>query len=413
MRRSGILLLCLLLATATGLALLGIGLTLAAPTPRVAPSNGSPLVLDAFVAALNDALRTGDDGPLRAATAPGFVDHGPMPGAETDLDGLMDSLHALRATYPGLRLSVEEQRVAGDRIFARVAARGQRRPSFLGLTLPPEAAAWSTLELLRIEDGKIAERWNDAGPVDLYQPLTGRPLEVHLGGREVVTLARLTLSADASISWLPLSGPALVVVERGAVAVRAIAGWEVERGGGEDEPVESGREEVLNAGDAARLSGTEVVLRGGAVPASVLVATVITRPAEEAVDTMPSTAGFSVEPLLRVVGTKLPLSTGTVEMGLGRAVVHAGGSLPLPDGGRAVGFTVEDGALGIASANATALLPSADGITHPPSEPADWILEAGDGVVFGATAFGLSTRVVGDVPARVLMLVLTPVGEAS
>src|SRR4029453_18043725 len=123
-----------------------------------------------FYAAANAVLTTGDGFLLADTVAPDLVEQPARPGSATGRDGLVRALLSLRATFPGLTLVVDDLRAAdGDQVLARVHAAGAGSGAFLGRPVPTSPARWGPLEVWRIADGRLAERWGDPNPVVLLQ----------------------------------------------------------------------------------------------------------------------------------------------------------------------------------------------------------------------------------------------------
>ncbi len=77
--------------------------------------------------------------------------HGTIAGFQTDIGWL-------RRTFPDFKLTIEELQAAGDKVWARMTARGTNTVGFMG---PPNGKRFevAVFDLCRFADGKIAEHW--------------------------------------------------------------------------------------------------------------------------------------------------------------------------------------------------------------------------------------------------------------
>jgi len=103
-----------------------------------------------------------------------FVDHGP-PSAGSGIDGFMALAAMATAAFPDLHVSVEDTIAEGDRVAVRVTVRGTHEGVFLGNISPTgRKAVWTGIDILRIEDGQIAERWSERDIMALMRQLEGK-----------------------------------------------------------------------------------------------------------------------------------------------------------------------------------------------------------------------------------------------
>jgi predicted ester cyclase len=103
------------------------------------------------------ALNAGDRSALREVMAPTFRDH--HPSFDTDgLDAYLGAVDAARADLD-LRADLKEVFAVGDRIVTRVSLTGTHRGIVLGRPATGRPVHWSTIEVWRVENGLLAERW--------------------------------------------------------------------------------------------------------------------------------------------------------------------------------------------------------------------------------------------------------------
>ena len=116
-----------------------------------------------------DALRSKNPDDLKAVLAPDFVGHDLPPGLPPGPEGLILFRMKVNEVFPDQKMVVEDLMAVDDRVIARFTLTQTHQGEYMGI-----AATWKpvTLELIEIDrmaNGKIAERW--ARPVS-YTHLT-------------------------------------------------------------------------------------------------------------------------------------------------------------------------------------------------------------------------------------------------
>ena len=229
-RRTGpprpVLLLTCFLTLATAYALLGAAAAFTdhpAPTQSKvdSPSTAAATTLvQRFYSAVNDVLHTGDVAPLAAVIAPGLVEH-PGRAGDSGAAGLARTLLAERTTWPGIRIVVDDIRATGpDAVTAWVHPEAPIPADVIGFAVPDVPAAWGPIEVLRIADGLIAERWASDRDALLLEPL-GKLLPIDIEAHTVVRVELYTVQPGASDELLggASAGSRLLYVQAGTASV--------------------------------------------------------------------------------------------------------------------------------------------------------------------------------------------------
>ncbi len=112
-----------------------------------------------------DAVNADDLPALAGIVAMEFVDHHPLPGQADGLTGLTQMYATLRTAFPDWQMVVERMLREGDTVVVYSTWRGTHQGEFL--SIPPTGAQFTVpaVDVLRIADGTIVERW---GIVDLF-----------------------------------------------------------------------------------------------------------------------------------------------------------------------------------------------------------------------------------------------------
>jgi len=412
--RSAVLLLTCALGLATGLALLGAATALREqPVADLRPTDANVAVARRFYAAANHALRTGDPTSLDDLVAVNLAEHPARPVGGGGRSGLVSALLARRAAFPGLRLAVEALHPVGDdRVLAHVRAEGPAAGSFLGLGVPPELGAWGPLEVLRIADGWVVERWDGRPDSALFEPLgwAALPANPQSTASSSLVLLRLNLAPRASVQVETGAGPQFVVVEVGAATVESEAGV-------------PGRPLLLAAGNTYFTpSGAPYALRNpGSFPAQTLVVRLLALE-----ETTPGVAGahpvakppidWKALPATRTPGVATQILTGVGgvqppaggRLAVGRIRLAPGADLALSGADGPLVVAVETGEVEVAVADGRVWGTGADGRVWPPLTRAS--LTAGDGARLSAGA-GATLRADTKEPAVLLVVTLTAPGS--
>ncbi len=87
------------------------------------------------------------------------------------LDGARQSIAALRTSFPDIHFTSEDVLVDEDKVVVRWTASGTHRGEFMGLSPTGIHVSWAGINIYRVADGKIVERWAYEDGVSLYQQL--------------------------------------------------------------------------------------------------------------------------------------------------------------------------------------------------------------------------------------------------
>jgi len=85
------------------------------------------------------------------------VEQVPFPGQGPGLDGLKDILRGMRAAFPDLIFSIEEQITEGDRVASRFEWTGTHEGAFLGVPATGRSVRVWGIVIDRLEEGRIKD----------------------------------------------------------------------------------------------------------------------------------------------------------------------------------------------------------------------------------------------------------------
>ena len=105
-----------------------------------------------------------------------FAAHGLAHGLSGDPESPMRgpesfrTYHAqLRTAFPDIQVTIEDMVAEGDRVAARCSVRGKHGGDTLGIAATEAPVDFTGITIVRIEDGKIVEAWNNFDFMRMYQ----------------------------------------------------------------------------------------------------------------------------------------------------------------------------------------------------------------------------------------------------
>ena len=106
-----------------------------------------------------------------------FVLHDPMapPGLPAGPQGMKDYVAPYFAAFPDLQWTVEDQLAEGDEVMTRFTQRGTHRGEFMGIAPTGKHVTVTGIAICRVEEGKMAEAWQNLDTLGLLQQLGAIP----------------------------------------------------------------------------------------------------------------------------------------------------------------------------------------------------------------------------------------------
>ena len=131
-----------------------------------------PTANKALVAEFIDALFT--RGELEAVDrylAPGFVNHDPFPGFAPDREGMRQTAQVFRQAFPDWLAGQQAHIAEGDLVAERFTARGTHQGELLGVAPTGREVVLAGINIFRVQDGKVVERWGRTDDLGFLQQL--------------------------------------------------------------------------------------------------------------------------------------------------------------------------------------------------------------------------------------------------
>jgi steroid delta-isomerase-like uncharacterized protein len=104
--------------------------------------------------------------------APDFVDHDPLPGISPDREGVKKLVQLFRTAFPDFQVEVLHTVVEGDKAVDHIRSFGTHEGDFLEIPATGKPINTSAIVVSKFgADGRIAERWQRFGAMQLMQQL--------------------------------------------------------------------------------------------------------------------------------------------------------------------------------------------------------------------------------------------------
>ena len=124
---------------------------------------------------VTEGLKRGNLDAMDEFVARDVRDHNPDPGQGPGLEGLKRWFLSLRDSFPDLHVTVEDMIGEGDKVVTRSTFRGTHRGDFQGMPASGKQIAVEVIDILRLENGKIVERWGQSDQLGMMQQLGMAP----------------------------------------------------------------------------------------------------------------------------------------------------------------------------------------------------------------------------------------------
>src|SRR5215472_15362252 len=102
-----------------------------------------------------------------------FVDHTPQPNTTPDKAGVRRLYTYLRAAFPDFRAEIHWQLADADRVTTYKTYYGTHEGTFLGIAPTHRKIHFESVDVMRVQNGKITDHWGVANLLSLMQQIGG------------------------------------------------------------------------------------------------------------------------------------------------------------------------------------------------------------------------------------------------
>ena len=109
----------------------------------------------------SEVINKGDTVLMKTIMADDFIDHNAPPMQPKGSEGFKQFLKMLGSAFPDIQVKVDDMLSDGNKVIVRLTVEGTQTGVLLG-NIPPSGmhAVWTGIDILKIENGKITERWS-------------------------------------------------------------------------------------------------------------------------------------------------------------------------------------------------------------------------------------------------------------
>jgi predicted ester cyclase len=119
-----------------------------------------------------ETLNRGNIAAIDAYVAPGAIEHEELaPGIPPGREGVKVFFAMLRAAFPDLHATIDDQIAEGDKVMASLTVRGTHQGEFMGIAPTGRQIAFRTIDIVRVADGQLVEHWGLTDSLALLQQL--------------------------------------------------------------------------------------------------------------------------------------------------------------------------------------------------------------------------------------------------
>lgn len=123
----------------------------------------------------DDVMNRKNVDALDQLCAPSFVDRNPMPGQAPGVQGVKQVFATWMRAFPDFRVNVEALIAEGDLVVARFSGTATHTGELMGVAPTGKQVTFHGMDMLRVENGRVAEVWHYGDETEVLASLGVRP----------------------------------------------------------------------------------------------------------------------------------------------------------------------------------------------------------------------------------------------
>ena len=147
-------------------------MTITTTPTATSPIEQNKAVVRDFIQSL---FTKGDLTAVETYLADDFVDHDPSFGGTPDSNAMRDASATLRVAFPDWHSDLHLLVGEGDIVVEMFTASGTHTAELMGVAASGRQVALKGINIFRLRDGRIVERWGRLDEVGFNQGLAGAP----------------------------------------------------------------------------------------------------------------------------------------------------------------------------------------------------------------------------------------------
>ena len=100
-----------------------------------------------------------------------FVNHSPGPGYTSDREGLKQYVAIFHSAFPDMITTIDDLITEEDKVVIRMTGRGTHTGDLMGIPPTGKQVSVTSISIISVVNGKVAERWNITDVLSLLQQL--------------------------------------------------------------------------------------------------------------------------------------------------------------------------------------------------------------------------------------------------
>ncbi len=100
-----------------------------------------------------------------------YVNHNEAPGQAPGREGLKQIITLFRTAFPDLDVTIERMLAEGDQVMVHETIQGTHKGEFFSIAPTGKQVTAPVMNVYRVADGKIAERWGIVDELSILQQL--------------------------------------------------------------------------------------------------------------------------------------------------------------------------------------------------------------------------------------------------
>lgn len=160
-----------MLAASATTASLAAGLLAANGTAAIAAESGANVAFDTLLDRYVAAVNAHDTGKFPEIITEGYIQHSGR--SPSGLQAQIANFQRVFENWPDFQTRIEDRIFGGDRIVARATLSATHTRTVQGIAPTGKRVAWATIDIWRVEHGKLAEHWDVVDIAGLLRQLRG------------------------------------------------------------------------------------------------------------------------------------------------------------------------------------------------------------------------------------------------
>ena len=104
--------------------------------------------------------------------AENYINHNPFPGQSLGVGGIVEIDDKIyRPAFPDWHVTIDNMLAVEDKVVIRLTVRATHKGEFLGIPPTGKHITYTAIEIMRLANGKIVERWGEGDKLGLLQQL--------------------------------------------------------------------------------------------------------------------------------------------------------------------------------------------------------------------------------------------------